>query len=715
MLDLGRELIRLEGVDLAPDHADPALFYVLPPPPRVVVGAEGPEVALLRLREGGAVREAHLRLGVELAHPEARLRAAVEALQARLALRDPPVLAPMIARRAEARLIFAGKEPEAPEDTAALVCRPLLAQIVSPSPPHRATLSAALSSEAAEIVAAALQGGGAPVGVAFQLEVETIWPAQRILVEVDWRRAYEHLSSHVRQGTLVLTRDVRELFEDLVEERLVRVTAIRGVDGSALAETAMDQALSWVEAAVVERFFDPVMPLDRAPAQTSLGTVGEIFGVGHGFAFKALRQEEIATGQVDLSRSAVLGRTLLVQAHLHDLMGGLDPASRIADVALGHPFFQRFSFTLSTARPLADTKVSEVVVRWRYGAAEESLRLDGAVAEATAETWADRSPDRRWSLTAEVRFADDAPLSAGEVVLIGPLEGAARRCVLDLEALLGWRALAVEAAPDAQVLQTRVTVSHQREGEELGSVELALTGDTRSGVLYFVGVRPGDRLVASTVHLLEDGRQARPEPADVLGTVLRVPPASPGEQLVTLYAEGDWEGLERLVVTLEKSPELPGGTFTFDRSGTSVTVALPLPDPANRSWRYRVLRTVDGVDEEEDWRVTDRPALSLGRYSQDVLAVTVEPLGPGFSSVGVHSVQVELRYFDPQNGIREETTLVLRSNVDRQTWKVALADPTSRLYQAQITTWYTNGQTRVIPWRDQTGPLLVVPIVASPG
>jgi len=715
MLDLGRELIRLEGVDLAPDSADPTLFHLLPPAPRLTTGPDGPDVELLRLRQDGVVSEAHLRLGVELSHPEARVRAAQEALQARLALRDPPVITPMIARRAEARLILAGASPGAPEDTASLICRPLLSEVVSPSPPHRALLSAALSPEGAEIVATAMKGGGAPVGVAYHLEVETIWPAQRVLVEADWRRAYEHLSSHVRQGTLLLTRDVHELFEGLVEDRLVRVTAIRGVDGSPQSDAAMDQALSWVEAAVVERFFDPVLPLDRAPAQTSLGTVGEIFGVGHGFAFKALRQEEIATGQVDLSRSTVLGRTLLVEAHLHDLLGGLDPSSRLVDVELGHPFFARFSFVVTTAVPLERLYVTEVLVRWRYGQEERALRMDATQAEDTAETWADRSPDRRWSLTAEVRFADGAPVSSGEVVQLGPLDGQARRFVLDLEDLLGWRALRVEATADPRVLQSRVTVSHQREGEEIASAELALSGDTWAGDLYFVGVQPADRLVASASHLLEDGRQAHAAPVDVLGTVLRVPPAFPGEQLVTLFAEGDWEGLERLVVTLQKSPDLPGGTFTFERAGSSVTVALPLPDPTDRRWRYRVLRTVDGVDEEEDWRETDRPAISLGRYSQDVLAVSVEPLGPSFSSVGIHSVQVELRYFDPTHGIREETSLVLRSNVDRQTWKVALADPTVRTWQAQISTFYTSGVTRLVPWRDQEGTMLVIPIIADPG
>jgi len=81
----------------------------------------------------------------------------------------------------------------------------------------------------------------------------------------------------------------------------------------------------------------------------------------------------------------------------------------------------------------------------------------------------------------------------------------------------------------------------------------------------------------------------------------------------------------------------------------------------------------------------------------------------------VEQVQVELRYFDPTHGIREETSLVLRSNVDRQTWKVALADPTVRTWQAQISTFYTSGVTRLVPWRDQEGTMLVIPIIADPG
>lgn len=715
MLDLGREFIRLDGVDLAPDSQDERLFYLLPPSPRLVLREGKPAVELLRMLDGGRCTEAHLTLELELAHPAARVQAAVDALQARLELRDPPVLSPLPVLHAEAQLVFAGRDPKTAEDVAGLISRPMGAVPISPSPPHRAHLSTPLTPEGAELIALAMRERGAPIGVVFRLKTETLWPAQRVLVEVDWRRTYDHLSTHVRQGSLLLTRDIRTLFERLREERLIRVTAIRGLTDSETAESSMEQALAWVEQALVERFFEPVMPLDRAPAETSLGTVGEIFGVGYGFAFKALTQTEVATGQIDLVRTAVMERTLLVQAHLADLLGGVNPTQHISDVETGHPFFQRFVFSLACATPLEALHVSEVIANWSYGPNLEALRLDAEHPEATAETWADRSPDRSWTLTAEIRLRDDAPVGAGTAVQVGPISGRSRRCVLDLRALLGWLELRVEASQDARVIQTRVIVRQLRDGEPIAESEVSLSEGTWTGNAFFIGVRPGDGLVAETIHLLDDGRQVRPVPQEIVASVLRVPAAFPGEMLVTLYAEGDWEGLERLVVFLEKSPDLPGGTVVFESKGTTTTVALPLPDPSDRSWRYRLSRTVDGTEEEEDWRVTDRPALSLGRYGAELLVVSLEPLGQPFPSLGVHSVQVELRYFDPTNGVREETTLVLGSLNDRQTWKVKLVNPTLRTYQTQITTYYTSGVTRVIPWRERDDALLVIPVLPDPG
>ena len=58
MLDLGREFIRLDGVDLAPDSQDERLFYLLPPSPRLVLREGKPAVELLRMLDGGRCTEA---------------------------------------------------------------------------------------------------------------------------------------------------------------------------------------------------------------------------------------------------------------------------------------------------------------------------------------------------------------------------------------------------------------------------------------------------------------------------------------------------------------------------------------------------------------------------------------------------------------------------------------------------------------------------------
>ncbi len=146
-----------------------------------------------------------------------------------------------------------------------------------------------------------------------------------MVARVDWGRAYEQLSSHARRGYLVLVDDLFKLSERLVEDKVIAIDVVQGLaaeDGVAPVEDATATALEWIQRMLIERFCEPVLALDREPARASLGALGELAGVGAAFEVRALAQVERSVATVDLQRPAVVVRTLTVQAHLGDLLGG---------------------------------------------------------------------------------------------------------------------------------------------------------------------------------------------------------------------------------------------------------------------------------------------------------------------------------------------------------------------------------------------------------
>ncbi|HYG62646.1 MAG TPA: hypothetical protein VEL74_08695, partial [Thermoanaerobaculia bacterium] len=466
MIDLNAPVRTVAGVDLAlaEGQADskPLAYYVLPPPPRVAVAEGVPQVELLRFVRDGELAGGHLRLEVELAHPPARLDEVREALAAELREEEPAIeLRPLLAEVATAELLFAGLDGDGEGGLATLIRRGFGRAPAGFAPPYRAAFSVDLDPDGARLVEAALRSGGAPIGIIYRLAVEGLWPAQRVVARVDWSRVYDHFSDHHKEGSFLLVTDVQRLAERLIENRVIEIQVIQGlVPEEGAPQPDPGAALAWVQRELVERFCEPVMPLDHEPAHASLGTMGEIFGVGTAYAVKSLTQIERAVAEVDFQRAIVVSRTLTPQAHLADLLGGASPDQHIADAGLDHPFFRRFALRIGTARPLAELGLSEMVLHVEYGTASESLRLTPGSPEARFESWSDASPDGSWTLRSEVTFDAASPLGSlegGGRAMLPPLSGTSRVLFMDLERLLGIARYEVRGTTDSRVLLTQAT------------------------------------------------------------------------------------------------------------------------------------------------------------------------------------------------------------------------------------------------------------------
>ena len=377
----------------------------------------------------------------------------------------------------------------------------------------------------------------------YWLQTEGLWPAQRIVARVDWGRVYDHLSVHQREGFLLATEDIRHLTENLIESRAISVQAVRGLaEEEGVAADSLAPAMEWIQRELVERFCEPVMPLSREPARASLGTFGEIFGVGYSFAVKKLQQVERASGEIDFQRAVVLARTITAQAHLADLLGGSPLDGHIVDAGTDHPFFQRLALRVRSAQALPSLHVKEALLHFSYGSTQEALRLTPDVSEVTVETWADASPDRTWSIRPEITFADDAPVSAGQQVALAPLTGDSRELTLDLKRMLGLVRYELRQTSDARVLLTEAQLFHRRGPDQVGEVQLALSPELNNQVAWFRDLQPGDWIEVEVRHLLGDGRLVKVPPFRLETEIVRLPPAFPGIMTVQLLSD---DGLDR--------------------------------------------------------------------------------------------------------------------------------------------------------------------------
>jgi hypothetical protein len=701
MLDLAAPRQTVAGVSLAADHDDPLVRYVLPPPPSASRPDGVAEVQLLRFagagRSGG-----HLSLAVQLSYPDSALAAAAAQLTGGRSDGRAVTLMPVPLVAGEAELYLYDKQGPTDHGRA----------LVQLSPPYRTVFAQPLDPASTDQVDRALRTGDLPLGVICRLTVEGLWPASQVTARVDWQQVYEHLSSDYRVGALLVSEDISHLVEDLVQRRVIQVHAVDLLTDPAI-QSSVDSALAWVQSELVERFCEPVLPLDRTPAQASLGGLGDLLNIGSAFVVKSLTEIEQGVASVDFQQSRVVPRTIAVSAQLTDLLAGDDPAAHIAEAGADHPFFQRFTLGIRPARPLAVSHLQEAVVNIAYGSANAAIRLAPGTEEGTFSCWADASTTGTWNAGTTVTFTADSPVSPGAVVALPALTDGSRELTLDLDAALGLSHVDIQRAADPRVTASLVHVVQRGTDADRDARDLALTQAQPTASAWFRGRRDGDRLIVAVEHLLTDGRQVTVAPFAADTSFVLLPDPYAGVQTVTIITPDDWSQLSRIAVSVCRREGGPVRTFTFDAPGSAVC-GLDLTDPLDRSYRYRV-STVDknAVTSDGPWLDSDLAVLLVGSGPAGQLVVDIDPVGVEPPEAGLRSIDVELLYVDAAHLLRCSHTHVITAKADRYTWQVQLADPNLRSYQYRITRHTLAGTQSTAGWMSTSDTVLPIPITPS--
>jgi hypothetical protein len=716
MIDLGVPARLVDGVTLYADHANPLHLHALPGAPRIARAADGtPAVSLLRLVRDGALSRALFEVTAELGFAEGALEAIADRLREELD-EEGLTVGPAVVRSAAAELFFVTRQDDSAD---ARALHHGLAEVPAHfAAPHRARVLAELSPEGARLMEAAIRTGGAPVGLRYRLEIEALRPSRRVMARIDWSRVYEHVSSHWRAGVFFSVSEVRRLTERLIEDRAIEIVAVEGLradageDADGEAERSVAQVVAWIQRELVERFAKPVLELSREPATVTLGTAGEILGAGRAYEAKAITQVEHSVATVDFQRPDTVVRTVVVQAHLADALGGGDARGHIADVQPGSAFFERTRFTVSTTRPLAQSFVKEVVAQWRWGADEHALRLVPEQPTDTAEDWTDASPQGTWEVALTVSMADDAPVSPGEAVRLEPIAGSGRTLVLDLEQLLGLRSLTLLAPAGVEgLLGIRCQVEHLRAGEVVEAREVVATPSAPEHQLWFAGWSAGDTMRVRPSWMLLPMRVFDGAPIPVETEVMPLPPPVTW-RTVQVVSEADWGGLRMVGVELAPREGEAVATLSFDGPNQLQAVRLEVPDPDERRYRYRTTKTLEsGAVETSEWLEADVAVLFVGQHSAFERRLELLLVGPELPQAGVRLVEVDLEYLDPPNQVRHTEKAVLEAVNQRFTWSVPIADPTVRTVVYVVTLHMMDGRTVRRPRTPTDERLVPIPIL----
>lgn len=603
----------VHGVTLYRDHVAPKHFHYLPGPPRAATAAG---LQLIRFR--GAQRGGVLTLDADLAWPEETLSSVRAELEARAG--SAVTLAPVLFRSGLVRVTALGAAATPGTDApASLVERVLGATEPSLLGRQRVSFSLALSAEGAALARVALEGGAAPMVLAYELDFVGLRPARGLRARIHYHLGYEYLHGRAQAAALWTRADVDREAEALRREGLVEIDDVdyRGDDAATL-EQRRREAEATVRELVETLFFRPssspwTLGVDGVARDPATRAAWERDGRPRAaFALRALRQDEEQTLGYDLTEMSVAQRTVAPQGPLR-----LPVGTRVSDHVLDVDLDEAAPATLrALCPPDADwSGVGAIVVDLRSGDEVRSLTLTPAQPDASTTLPAASTEHR-------VRVLRDLGARVEEAPVWKALTQ--RTLVLDPAALSGRRSLEIVAGRIDPTVVKRIEVRVWQDDAHDDFV-LAVEQPT---VRVSVGVDARVRVEATLT--LVDRQELVVKPRVTAGDALvlfDVP--SDLFRAVTIDLQDPLDRYEAVIVELERAEGETRRVVRVDREGPTARWWYPPVDGGAGGFRYRERKMGrDGSERQEAWRDARGALLLVGDVDLRVETITGVLMAP---------------------------------------------------------------------------------------
>jgi len=751
---------------LLPDHADPALYYILPSRPRLAVDDAGePDFSLVQYlgeANGGVRAGAFLTLATELSVPGETLnRLAVELRHSEQSggaeLRGArPRLVPVPFDGGSVELIALGESSAPPGDDAPSRIRFLGSGKPSLGADNRAAFQLLLEAFEAELVERALESADLPVIVVYHMHFTALRPSFHVKVQADWRRVYRSLANMANVNAYYVAADAESMVRRALEESGIDVdTTVFGTGDEARqgAESARRQLVDWV----LERFFapisDPKVTKEQQIAATVSGAVDDVLWSltrtlipGARYRLRHMDEEQLRFLSANVNETVAERREVTPQGTIGDLFERLrlDDQGKVRPdwpmrkerlvtrVDIGG--FPRLEVELSveTGRFQPDG-LSQVIVEVARSLTPAGEPVDVRAfvfrGETERQTYAANllgvAPSERFQpywYRVEVHFDPAGPFGARPPVRSEWRSARAARLVVEPRMLYTVREVEVHVSPlfsFSQFPAVTVELRVAEAGAPSRESRIVLTSDRPSGLWRF----PAQGATAPYEYRLTYHR----EPAAGGNIVtpwrtgadswLTVPDPLPMKRTLNIFPVLPWDRILYGFVQIRYRDDENGVRFEeqidLSPSAPFIRRDYPIAEQGHRRLSYRLtLLLTNGELLEGSWRETEDERLVLDEGLVRRRLVRVQWIGGTLEQHRLSEVRITLEALDPGGGPpRAQAEIRVRPHNQRDaapSFEYLLGDPPATRVRCRALFIDLNGFTYWTPWKETEGDLIVV-------
>lgn len=751
MLYLEPPYLIVNGVMIFRDHADKEQLYYLPAAPRLTLLTDPvsrqriPQFQLIKYR-GRAGNGGFLNFDCNLGLDEDELAEVRDEARRQLRLRGTPRIAPVPLVDGTVKLMLLGKqtgdEAEAESPTPQFVLK--IDHHTKPSlyGSNQAGFSVALDQEGVTVLEQAMQGEMSPLLVVYSLDYLGLRPAYNVRLKIDWDRVQKHMNERFGVNTWVFSADIDKTVDELVESRAIVLEADTFVPEGEDADGVIgrrDEALNQVRDMITEAFFTPSLDpykeeedgWDKAASFLErLAPMNQYGGRNALFSYSKTDYTRIDRKSLDVNirERTTVKRTIHPQGHLAGItrvieQQGLDLDKFIIAVDLDDEWFERRRVTARSRASFEEDGIATISVRMQYGDEPKNVVLDSPTAIGSVD-WASLISDgvmqRDVQMSYQVNFknadSSERPISLSstrrtvdvELLEINPRELYAVVPVPIVALNFPWR--------QYPTLEVRTRYVDQASGINIADSFL-LTERAPEALWKFFALDPARtgfqyKLVYRAANH-KDIEMPWVE-TDEERVIARDP--FPKKRTLDIAPSFNWAEVDRAFVDVSYRDPANGideeASFEFTEAEPetkSFTVDLRNPDLRKVAYSVTVMFK-DGrlLEIPRSYTLDRRVIVHANMRGHRIIAVS--PAAGDFVRKRVKEMLVELRYQDLANGVSFSDQLSFGAPGDRGHFEFDYIDETRTAYEYQVRYKFSNGLSRLMPWKPAAADELLVPV-----
>jgi hypothetical protein len=340
----------IDGHTLLRDHADPSLFYAIPPAPQLALNlSELPAFSLVQFLGGTETQRIEgglLNLTVELPIVGETLSRLASRLKAKLNAQGNLRVIPVMFDDGSVELVALGAtsgEPTSPatdgspgsgsQTSPALPPPkgPFSVQFLGSGRPslagnNVATFQLVLDAPAAELVERALELPDLPLVAIYRLGFAGLRPSFQIDVQADWIKLYRNLENKFKVNVYYVTADAELKVTEAMEQTGIKIdTTVFGVGEGAqvAADRARRQLLDWIFERLFQPMVDPGAAAANAIGQVVNDTVSSLVRAvipGVSYKLRAIEERQLRIMSARMNESVAERREVVPQGTLGGLL-----------------------------------------------------------------------------------------------------------------------------------------------------------------------------------------------------------------------------------------------------------------------------------------------------------------------------------------------------------------------------------------------------------